>query len=86
MPTPLIQTNFAMRNLEVGLARPTWEAAQSEDWLGRWAMNLMLTNVSTRRFGRAVRLPEGDCAFRTIVNAGSGDRDGGREVRVSRCC
>ena len=23
-------------------------------------MNLMLSNVSTRRFGRAVRLPEGD--------------------------
>ena len=23
-------------------------------------MNLMLINVSTRRFGRAVRLPEGD--------------------------
>ncbi len=44
------------------LALPSWEAAQSEDWLGRWAMNLMLINVSTRRFGRAVRLPEGDIA------------------------
>jgi transposase-like protein len=42
------------------LALPSWEAAQAEDWLGRWAMNLMLINVSTRRFGRAVRLPEGD--------------------------
>jgi transposase-like protein len=41
---------------------PSWEAAQSEDLLGRWAMNLMLINVSTRRFGRAVRLPEGDIA------------------------
>lgn len=39
---------------------PSWERAMSEDWLGRWAMNLMLINVSTRRFGRAVRLPEGD--------------------------
>jgi putative transposase len=39
---------------------PSWEAAQSEDLLGRWAMNLMLINVSTRRFARAVRLPEGD--------------------------
>ena len=39
---------------------PSWEAAQSEDLLGRWAMNLMLINVSTRRFSRAVRLPEGD--------------------------
>jgi hypothetical protein len=32
----------------------------SEDLLGKWALNLMLINVSTRRFGRAVRLPEGD--------------------------
>ena len=39
---------------------PSWDRAMSEDWLGRWAMNLMLINVSTRRFGRAVRLPEGD--------------------------
>jgi len=44
------------------LSLPSWEAAQAEDWLGRWAMNLMLINVSTRRFGRAVRLPEGDIA------------------------
>jgi transposase-like protein len=42
------------------VALPTWRAAQSEDWLGRWAMNLMLINVSTRKLGRAVRLPEGD--------------------------
>jgi hypothetical protein len=39
---------------------PSCETAAQEDWLGRWAMNLMLINVSTRRFGRAVRLPEGD--------------------------
>src|SRR3954447_11241351 len=39
---------------------PSWERAVGEDWLGRWAMNLMLLGVSTRRFGRAVRLPEGD--------------------------
>ena len=39
---------------------PSWRAAQAEDWLGRWAMNLMLINVSTRKLGRAVRLPEGD--------------------------
>ena len=39
---------------------PSWETAAEEDWLGRWAINLMLINVSTRRFGRAVRLPEGD--------------------------
>src|SRR5437016_12591920 len=28
--------------------------------LGKWAMDLMLLNVSTRGFGRAVRLLEGD--------------------------
>jgi putative transposase len=39
---------------------PSWERAVGEDWLGRWAMNLMLIGVTTRRFGRAVRLPEGD--------------------------
>ena len=42
------------------VALPSWTAAQAEDWLGRWAMNLMLINVSTRKFSRAVRLPEGD--------------------------
>ena len=46
---------------------PTWRAAQAEDWLGRWAMNLMLINVSTRKFRRSVRLPEGD------VPAAAGD-------------
>lgn len=50
------------------MALPSWEAAQSEDLLGRWAMNLMLINVSTRRFGRAVRLPEGDIP----ANSGAG--------------
>ena len=39
---------------------PSWEQAVGEDWLGRWAVNLMLIGVTTRRFGRAVRLPEGD--------------------------
>jgi hypothetical protein len=27
-----------------------------EDWLGKWAMNQMLINVSTRKFKRSVRL------------------------------
>src|ERR1700751_1019580 len=42
------------------LPLPSWEQAVEEDWLGRWAMNLMRINVSTRKFRRAVRLPEGD--------------------------
>jgi len=42
------------------LALPSWEHALGDDWLGKWAMNLMLLNVSTRKFRRAVRHPEGD--------------------------
>ena len=34
---------------------PSWEAALSEDLLGKGALNLMLINVSTRKFGRAYR-------------------------------
>src|ERR1700719_4490616 len=41
-------------------ALPSWEAAVAEDWLGKWAMNQILINVSTRKFARSVRLPEGD--------------------------
>jgi putative transposase len=50
------------------LSLASWDQAASEDWLGKWAMNLMLINVSTRKFKRAVRLPEGDLA----VIAGDG--------------
>ena len=50
----------ALRNAGHEVALPTWRAAQAEDWLGRWAMNLMLINVSMRKLKRAVRLPEGD--------------------------
>jgi hypothetical protein len=32
----------------------------SASWLGRWAMNLTLINVSTRKLRRDVGLPEGD--------------------------
>ncbi|MGY3361560.1 hypothetical protein ACVWZK_008223 [Bradyrhizobium sp. GM0.4] len=42
--------------------------AAQEHWLARWAMDLMLINVLTRRFARAVRLPEGDVQ----ASAGSG--------------
>src|SRR5258705_8253110 len=53
---------------------PSWETAMSEDLLGKWALNLMLINVSTRRFGRAVRLPEGDisAAKGTVVSKSAG--------------
>jgi putative transposase len=37
----------------------TWTAAQAEDWLGRWAMNVML--ITSRRASCGVgRLPDGD--------------------------
>ncbi len=42
------------------LALPSWEAANGEDWLGKWALSQMLINVSTRKFARSVRLPDGD--------------------------
>ena len=43
---------------------PSGTAAGREDRLGRWVLNLMLINVSTRNFGRAVRLGEGDLPAR----------------------
>jgi hypothetical protein len=39
---------------------PSWEQAVAEDWLGASVMNQMLLNVSTRKFRRSVRLPQGD--------------------------
>ena len=39
------------------LALPSWDRAVAEDWLGKWAMNLMLINVSTRKFRRACGFP-----------------------------
>jgi len=45
-----------------GSVLPSWERAQAEDWLGRWAMILVLIGVSTRCFGRVIRLPAADVA------------------------
>jgi len=41
------------------VALPGWETALAEDWLGQWAMDAILNDVSSRKFGRAVRLPGG---------------------------
>jgi len=38
----------------------SWEVLRDGDLLLEWAMNLMVLNVSTRKYRRAVRLPEGD--------------------------
>lgn len=45
---------------EVGLE--SWEVLRDGDLLLEWALNLMVLNVSTRKYHRAVRLPEGDLA------------------------
>lgn len=51
---------------------PSWGAAVDENLLGQWALNLMLMNVSTRKFGRAVRLPGGDIPAERRCHAGRG--------------
>lgn len=48
------------------LTLPSWREAAEAGWLEEWAMSLMLINVATRKFGRAVRLPEAG------VSAGAG--------------
>ena len=40
------------------MSLPSWEEISAGGFLDRWAMNPMATNVATRKFGRAVRLPE----------------------------
>jgi transposase-like protein len=49
-----------MPGKEVRLA--SWEALGDGDLLLEWALNLMVLNVSTRKYHRAVRLAEGDLA------------------------
>jgi hypothetical protein len=39
------------------LSLPSWDRAVAEDWLGKWAMNLMLINVSTRKFRERCGFP-----------------------------
>src|SRR5688572_30814699 len=58
---PRVRTPDGQQELEL----PSLAAGQREDWLGQWAMNQMLITVSTRRFRRSVRLPEGDVASAT---------------------
>ncbi len=38
----------------------SWEALSDPELLKAWALNLMVLTVSTRKYRRAVRLPEGD--------------------------
>ena len=69
---PRVRTPDGQQELEL----PSLAAGQREDWLGRWAMNQMLINVSTRKFRRSVRLPSGD--------VGSVPGDGTSKSAVSR--
>ena len=41
----------------------SWQALRDGNLLLEWALNLMVLNVSTRKYHRAVRLPEGDLAL-----------------------
>jgi hypothetical protein len=52
------------------LALPSWEHAVAEDWLGKWAMNLMLINVSKRCPNGVMHWSVGDAVFqrRNCVN------------------
>lgn len=57
---------------------PSWETAAQEDSLGRWAMNLMLINVSARRFGTALSgCPKVTCRHRPDRGFRSGRPRGG---------
>ena len=52
------------------MSLPSWELLSEPELLQAWAMNLMVINVSTRKYARAVRLPDdagGD------LSAASGD-------------
>ncbi len=57
VPRPRVR-DLASKEMQL----PSWAAARDSDLLREWALNLMLLSVSTRKYGRAVRLPEGDLA------------------------
>ena len=47
-----------VRNKATGkeMTLPSWEEIAAGGFLDQWAVNLMVMNVATRQFGRAVRL------------------------------
>lgn len=47
---------------------PSWEEISAGGYLDQWAVNLMVMNMATRKFGRAVRLPDAGVS----AEAGSG--------------
>ena len=50
---------------------PSWEAAVAEDWLGKWAMNQILINVSTRKFASRTPWPNASLASSDISSLSS---------------
>ncbi len=50
------------------MSLPGREEVSADGYLDQWAKNLMVINVATRKFRRAVRLPEAGVA----AEAGSG--------------
>ena len=51
----------------------SWQALRDGNLLLEWALNLMVLNVSTRKYHRAVRLPEGrpgESAWRRHLEVG----------------
>ena len=47
----------------------SWQALRDGNLLLEWALNLMVLNVSTRKYHRAVRLPDGDGRSRPFPGA-----------------
>jgi len=57
------------------------ERASAEDWLGKWAINLMLINGLKRGNSAGRALPEGKCS-----RAGAGVSKFGALAALSRRC
>ena len=56
--TTVGEVSYHGGKVKVGL--PSWRAVREDDLLRQWAHNLMMLTVSTGKYGRAVRLAEGD--------------------------
>ena len=65
-----VRTPDGQQELEL----PSLAAGQREDWLGRWAMNQMLINVSTRRLDK--RWPGIAATILEVLDGPKGTRSG----------
>lgn len=55
---PLERPRVRDKNAGKEIPLATWEHFSNGELLREWAVNLMVMNVATRKFGKAVRLPE----------------------------